>query len=120
MTASGTTWMTALEYQSSIESLTNLNEDCITKTVDVARLLVNIPGLVEVCWKLGVVLLETLQTYRDASKSTYLFANGFDMLWRNISNIIATIQRIEDKLSEERMTEIYQTLVILYSYECNH
>ena len=89
--------------------------------MDVAGLLVNIPGLVEVCWKLGAALLETIKTYRDANKSSYLLADRFDMLWKNVSDIIATVQRIEDKLNERHEGRNLQNsnTSSRYTYECD-
>lgn len=78
--------------------------------MNVAGLLVNIPGLVEVCVKLGACLVDSIKGYRDANKHAAEIADRFELLWKDVTDIIGTVKAIEHKLSEEMKTEIYKIL----------
>jgi hypothetical protein len=77
---------------------------------DIAGLLINIPGLVEVCIKFGACLWEKIEAYRNSSEYAKGIADQFSMIWRNVQDIMGSIKRVESILSEEMKSEIYHIL----------
>ena len=77
---------------------------------NVAGLLVNIPGVIDVCIQLGAFITDKISIYRNANVHSNEIAHRFDNMWRNIVDIISRVKSIEDKLSDDMKVEIFQTL----------
>ena len=77
---------------------------------NVGGLLVNIPGVIDVCIQLGNFVNSKISIYRNAHVHANEIANRFDTMWRNIVDIIRAIKNIEDRLNEDMRVEISQTL----------
>jgi hypothetical protein len=77
---------------------------------DLAGLLVNIPGLVDVCINLGTFLWERIEAYRNSSRYAKSIADQFSMMWKNVQDIMESIKRSESQLSVEMKSEIYHIL----------
>ena len=77
---------------------------------NVAGLVVNIPGVIDVCISFGNFINNKISIYRNARNHANEIANRFDIMWRNIVDIIRAIRDIEDKLTPDMKVEINQTL----------
>src|SRR5947207_12231420 len=78
---------------------------------DISRLTVDITGLADVCLKLGDVLQERLEVYRNTNDDAFdSLAFRFDTLWRKVIDIMSTLKTAESVLSGMMKTEIYEIL----------
>ena len=72
-----------------------------------------VPGLIEVCIKLGTSISEIIETYQNTDDLAKEFRVKFSALWKNLNDILGNLDRIKDKLGFGLEDEVHQMLKIL-------
>jgi hypothetical protein len=76
----------------------------------ITRLLVDIPGVIDVCIQLGAFITDKLSVYRNDHVDANEIAYRFDSMWRKNVDTISRIRSIEGTFNDERKIEIFQNL----------
>lgn len=74
--------------------------------MNVAGLAINIPGVIDVCIKLGTHIAGIIGIYRKANSYAEDIAHKFDLKWNNIVDILEGVNIMHESLDDALKTEI--------------
>jgi hypothetical protein len=85
----------------------------------IAGLVLGIPGLIDVCVRLGAVIMPLYEDYRNADIVARDLVLKLTIQWKNMQDILENLGRIQARLGLQLESEIYQMLTTLRDHLMN-
>jgi hypothetical protein len=79
----------------------------------IVGLVLGIPGIIDVCIRLGCVVMPLIDDYRNSDSVSRGLVLKLTMQWKNMQDIMANLNLIQARLGVELESEIFQMLTIL-------